>query len=379
VTDTDTAPIQETPGASPARKRRRLQQRILWLLGPLLVLAGVGWYVFTSGRYASTDNAYLRADVITVASEVAGRVLEVYVHENQHVRAGDILFRIDSRPYELAIDELRAQATAAGQYLDSSREGYNAALADLDARRSDLEHARKILNRIEDLRTKGVASQESLDDAVNGVETARADQDAAAAEVAKALAMLSGDARTPLDELAVYRIIQARLARAELDLDHTVIRAPSDGTVGKQSLQPGDYLNIGQAAMPLVTENIWVDANFKETDMTWVYVGQKASFTLDTYPRRKWQAEVASISPASSAMFSVLPAENATGNWVKVVQRIPVRLRIVTPQSAEAELRAGMSAVVKIDTGSGHTPLERWFGALMRDAGKPGFAGVTEN
>ncbi len=122
--------------------------------------------------------------------------------------------------------------------------------------------------------------------------------------------------------------------------------------------------------MPLVTENIWVDANFKETDMTWVRAGQKATFSVDAYPRRKWQAEVASISPASSAMFSVLPAQNATGNWVKVVQRIPVRLRIITAQDDNGVLRAGMSAEVWIDTGNGHTLADRWFAADLDDAGQ---------
>jgi len=333
------------------------------LLGPLLVLSGIGWYIVTSGRFATTDNAYVRADVISIAAEVAGRVIEVAVNENQRVQSGDLLFRIDPQPYELAIDELKAQIVAVSQYLDSSREGYNAAVADLDSKRADTEHAMKILRRIEDLRAKGVASQESLDDAVNGVETARADQDAAAAQVAKALAMLSGDPETPLQELAGYKVIQARLARAELDLARTVIRAPADGVVGKQKLQAGDYVNIGQPVMPLITENIWVDANLKETDMTWVRTGQPASFTVDAYPHQKWEAEVESISPASSASFSVLPAENATGNWVKVVQRIPVRLRIKTTQSSPDLLRAGMSAVVKIDTGSGHSPWDRWLGA----------------
>jgi membrane fusion protein, multidrug efflux system len=348
----------------PARGRsRRIQQALLWILGPAIVVAGGAWYVIVSGRYESTDNAYLRADIITIASEVAGRVIAVEVRENQRVQAGDVLFRIDPRPYQLAVNELNAQAVAIGEYLNSSRDGYAAALADIESKAADLKHELQLYRRIEDLRAKGVVSQESLDDAANAVETARADRDAAIAIAAKAKTLLGGDAETPVQHLAAYQVVQARLARAELDLTHAVVRAPVDGVIGKETLQPGDFLNIGQPAMPLVTENVWVDANFKETEMTWVRPGQKAVLSVDAYPGREWQAEVASISPASSAMFSVLPAQNATGNWVKVVQRIPVRLRILAPLSDDGMLRAGMSAKVEIDTGSGHTLAERWFGA----------------
>ena len=348
---------------SAGTRTRRAQQWFLWILGPAVVLAGGGWYALHSGRYQSTDNAYLHADIITIASEVAGRVVEVRVHENQRVQAGDVLFRIDPQPYELAVSELKAEAEAIGAYLDSSRDAYAAALADLDSKRADLRHGEQTYQRIDDLRGKGLVSQESLDDAANTVETARADRDAAIAMAAKARTLLGGDADTPVEQLAGYRVIQARLARAELDLARTTVRAPADGVIGKQTLQAGDYLALGQAAMPLVTDTLWIDANFKETDMTWVRPGQKAVLSVDTYPGREWQAEVASISPASSAMFSVLPAQNATGNWVKVVQRIPVRLNIVTPQSGEAVLRAGMSVEIEIDTGSGHTLADRWFAA----------------
>jgi len=348
----------------------RLRQWILWILGPAVVLAGGTWYVFTQGRYQSTDNAYLNADVITIASEVAGRITAVEVQENQRVHAGDVLFRIDPKPFELAISELKAQALAISDYLNSSRDSYTAALADLSSKRSDLKHELQLYQRIKDLRAKGVASQESLDDALNKVETARADRDAAIAMAAKAKTLLGGDSETPTQDMAAYQIIKARMAKAQLDLSHTVVRAPADGVIGKKSLQAGDYVNVGQAAIPLVSDTVWVDANFKETEMTWIRTGQKASLTVDAYPGRKWQAEVSSISPASSAKFSVLPAQNATGNWVKVVQRIPVRLRILTPQMDDAVLRAGMSAEVTIDTGGGHTLANLWFGTASGNTGR---------
>jgi len=366
VTEFDAAIDQEAPQLPPRRKPRRVGQWFLWLGGPVLAVAGVAWYVFTSGRFATTDNAYVRANVITIASEVAGRVVEVAVDENQRVQAGDLLYRIDPEPFELAVTELHAMADAVAQYLDSSRDGYDAALADLDSKNADLKHALQLFQRIEDLRAKGVASQESLDDATNEVETTRADRDAAIASVAKAKTLLGGDPQTPLQDLPGYKVIMARLTKAQLDLSHTVVRAPADGVIGRKKLEAGDFLNVGQPAMPLVTDDIWLEANFKETDMTWVRPGQTAVFSVDAYPGPEWQAEVASISPASSAIFSVLPAENATGNWVKVVQRIPVRLRIINPRASDVNLRAGMSAEVKIDTGRGHTLTDRWFGAESR-------------
>lgn len=362
MTDTE-AETNGTAGEKPPRSRsRRIGRWVLWIFGPAVVLVGCVWYVFTVGRYEATDNAYLHADVITIAPEVAGRVVEVAVRENQHVRAGDLLFRIDPEPYQLAVNELEAQAIAIGEYLNSSRDSYAAALADLEARRADVKHEEQLYRRVEDLRAKGLVSQENLDDASNSVATARADRDAAEAMAAKEKTLLGGDADAPVQQQAGYRVIEARLAKAQLELDHTVVRASVDGIIGKQTLQAGDFLNTGQAAMPLVAEDVWVNANFKETDMTWVRPGQRATVSVDAYPGREWQAEVASVSPASSAMFSVLPAENATGNWVKVVQRIPVRLHILHPESDGPVLRAGMSAEVKIDTGSGHTLADRWFG-----------------
>lgn len=366
----------ETP--APVSKKRRLPQWLLWALAPAVVLAGVAWFTFNSGRYQSTDNAYLHADIITIAPEIAGRVVEVAVQANQRVKAGDVLFRLEADKLQLAVDEINAQGVAIGEYLDSSREGYHAAVADLAARQADVKHNQQQFNRVQDLRAKGMVSQENLDDAENVVATAIADRDAAVAMVAKSKSMLGGDAKTPLADLAGYKIVQAQLKKAQIDLDHAVIRAPVDGYIGSETLQVGDYLMIGQATMPLVTDTLWVDANFKETDMTWVVPGQKATVEVDTYPGEEWRAEVASISPASASMFSVLPAQNATGNWVKVVQRIPVRLRILSPDDGHGVLRAGMSVEVRIDTGEGHTLADRWLGTTdSKKQQQPVHAGVV--
>jgi len=375
MTERENTPADAATEKPVRRRSTRVRQVLLWTLIPAAVLAGGAWYLISQGRFESTDNAYLNADIISIAPEVAGRVVAVEARENQHVNAGDVLFRIDAQPYELAVAELNAQALAISDYLNSSRDSYAAALADLSSKDADLKHELQLYHRIEDLYAKGVASQEDLDDATNSVATARADRDAASAMAAKAKTLLGGDSDTPNEQLAAYQMVQARLARAQLDLSRAVVRAPIDGVIGKMTLQVGDYVNVGQVTLPLVTENIWVDANFKETQMTWVREGQKAMLSVDAYPGQEWQAEVVSLSPASSGVFSVLPAQNATGNWVKIVQRIPVRLRILSTQTDDVILRAGMSAVVRIDTGRGHTLADRWLGTRADDVAQTSRSG----
>ena len=216
--------------------------------------------------------------------------------------------------------------------------------------------------RMKELRGRGLVAQAALDDAANNLAAARAKQDSDHAALSKAQNMLGGLPSTPDEQLAGYKLALAQLAQAKLDLEHATVRAPMDGTIGKTTLQPGDFLAVGQAAMPLVANTLWVDANFKETDLTHVVVGQPATIEVDTFPGRQWQARVASISPASGSEFSLLPAQNATGNWVKIVQRIPVRLALdATPQDGMI-LRAGMSAVVEIDTGRQNSVIGRWQG-----------------
>jgi membrane fusion protein (multidrug efflux system) len=351
------------PETAPAKPRRRIVNRILWIAGPAVVLAIAGYLYVTGGRYAGTDNAYVQADHVIVAPQVAGRVIEVNVDDNQAVKKGDVLFRIDPEPRELAVAELEAQLGAIGEFLDASRDTYRGAVADLKSSNANLANKQAQLKRMQELRERGIVAQKMLEDAANEVATARGERDSDAAAVAKNRTMLGGSVETPLDKLSGFKVAEAKLAQAKLDLEHTVVRAPIDGVVGKTALQPGDFLGTGEAAMPLIANHLWVDANFKETDLTHVAVGQPATIEVDTYPGRTWHAHVESISPASGAQFSVLPAQNATGNWVKIVQRIPVRLELDDPDQGGAILRAGMSAVVEIDTGKQNTLLGRWFGA----------------
>ncbi|MBN8481552.1 MAG: HlyD family secretion protein [Xanthomonadales bacterium] len=355
--NSESAPTAATPVG------RKRGNRLLWIAGPLVVAVAAGIVYIQSGRYAGTDNAYVQADQVTVSPQVGGRVVEVAVRENQVVRKGDLLFRIDPEPLELSVQQMEAQIAAAGDYLNASRDTYRSAGADLRASEASLATHVAQLKRMQELRAKGLVAQKALDDASNDVAGARGTRDSNAAALAKAKTMLGGAVDTPLEQLSGYKVAAAQLARARLDLEHAEVRAPIDGTIGKMHLQPGDYLAVGQAAMPLVANAIWVEGNFKETDLTHVRVGQPATVEVDTYPGRKWSARVASISPASGAQFSVLPAQNATGNWVKIVQRIPVRLSLDDSAGDDAVLRAGMSASIEIDTGAEHTLLGRWTGA----------------
>ncbi|MEO8670935.1 MAG: HlyD family secretion protein [Tahibacter sp.] len=346
--------------ASPKAKRGN---RLLWIAGPLVVAGVAGFVYFTTGRYVSTDNAYVQADHVTIAPQIAGRVVEVLVRENQAVKAGDILFRLDAQPLEIAAARNEAQLESVRGLLDGARNGYRGAQADLRSADADLAHAEQQFQRVKDMRARGLVAQQMLDDSANAVASARGKRDSDAATVAKAQNTLGGLPDAANETLPGYKLAMAQLAQTKLDLEHVVVRAPVDGVIGKQDLQVGEFLGIGQAAMPLVaTRQLWVEANFKETDLTHVEVDQVAQVEVDTYPGRKWKAHVASISPASGSEFSLLPAQNATGNWVKIVQRIPVRL-VIDPVPGAPVLRPGMSAEVEIDTGRQNAHYAKWFGS----------------
>jgi len=355
MTDKQPTVALDAPPA-PLKRRRNL---LLWVFGPALVLCAGAYMYATSGRYVSTDNAYVQADRVTIAPQIGGRVVDVRVRENQLVKAGDVLFRIDPQPLEIAMARMQAQMESVRSLLDAARAGYSSAQADLRSAEEALSVNERQYQRMREMRARGLIAQKDLDDAANNLAAARGKRDSDTAALEKAKGMLGGLPNTRNDELAGYKVAQAQYESAQLDLEHATVRAPIDGVIGKTSLQPGDFLAPGQAAMPLVaTQTLWVDANFKETDLTHVGVGQAATIEVDTYPGTKWRAHVASISPASGAEFSLLPAQNATGNWVKIVQRIPVRIAIENA-SAGPTLRAGMSASVEIDTGKQNSLLGR--------------------
>jgi membrane fusion protein (multidrug efflux system) len=335
--------------AAPVRKRR--VPMWLWVAGPLAVGGFFGWQWFHAGREVDTDNAYVKAERILGAPQVGGRVVEVAVGQNQPVKKGDLLFRIDAQPLEIAVAQNEALLAHMANAVDASRAKVTGTGASIQASRETLDWAQRDLARMEQLAGQQLVSRKMVDDARHAVAEARTDLADAIASQSEAAATLSGKASTPTEELPDDRAALAMLAKARLDLTHAEVRAPVDGIVGLHDLQVGEFLNVGQTAMPLVaTDPVWVEANFKETELAKMQVGQPATIEVDSYPGVKWNAHVASISPASGAEFSVLPAQNATGNWVKIVQRIPVRLEIDGADRVDAPmLRAGMSAEVKVE------------------------------
>ncbi len=337
--------------ATPPVPRRRRVPLWLWIAAPAAVIGFFGWEWVVANRQVSTDNAYVKAERILIAPQVGGRVVEVAVGQNQPVKKGDLLFRIDPEPLRIALAQNEATLAYVANTTRASRAKVTGAGTSVAAKRETLAWAQRDLIRMQQLAEQQLVSRKMLDDARHAVAEAKTDLADAIASESEANAALSGNAGTPLEDLPGYRGAMAMLAKARLDLAHAEVRAPADGIIGLHDLQVGEYINVGQTAMPLVATNpIWVEANFKETELTRMHVGQPAIIEVDTYPGVKWKAHVASIAPASGAEFSVLPPQNATGNWVKIVQRIPVRLEIDGADRQDApQLRAGMSADVKVD------------------------------
>lgn len=346
----------EQPTVQATAKRRRVPLW-LWIAAPLLVAGFFGWEWWQSSRVADTDNAYVKAERILVAPQVGGRVVEVAVTQNQPVKRGDLLFRIDSEPLEIALAQNEALLARMANSASASRAKVTGTHTSIQAARETLAWSQRDLQRMLDLSKQQLVARKMVDDARHAVAEARTDLADAIATESEATASLSGSVDTPTTDLPEYRAALALVEKAKLDLAHAEVRAPVDGIVGLHDLQVGEYLNVGQTAMPLVASDpVWIEANFKETQLAKMRVGQKATIRVDSYPGVQWKAHVASIAPASGAEFSVLPPQNATGNWVKIVQRIPVRLELDGRDASAPSLRAGMSADVVVELDDAGTP-----------------------
>ncbi len=340
------------PAAAAARPRRKALRPVLMLGGVAAVAAGALYYWINGGQVVSIDNAYVRADKLAVATDVAGIVAAVPVREGQAVRQGDVLFRLDERRFRIALNAAEANLAQTRLQLEAAQRDYQRMLSDVAAKQAQVGMDRARFDRAHGLVGRGDVSRQTYDDArfqlladEQGLESAKG-----AAEVQ--LARLGGDAATDVTTLPAYAEAAAQVAEAGRQLDHAVVRAPMAGVVtGVSGLRPGAYLAAGAAAFGLVSsETVWVEANPKETELTWVRAGNPVSVTIDTYPGRAWPGTVDSIAPASGSEFSILPAQNSSGNWVKVVQRIPLRIQ-VRREPGDPPLRAGMSVVADIDTG----------------------------
>ena len=337
--------------AAPARSRReRLRLPLMWGV-PLLMAAG-GLYVYlTGGRYQSTEDAYLRAAEVAISANVSGSVSEVDVHDNEQVRRGQPLFRLDDRPFQIAVEAARARLQGARLQVESLKADYQQRLAELRSAQSALAYAEREYRRESRLLASGIASQSQVDKALLARSEGQQGVAAARQQITAALARLAGQAGIAVNAHPLVQQAQAALDRALLDLSYTRIDAPSDGIVtGVDHLQAGSYLPAATAAFVLVsTRDVWVEADFKEDQLAHMRPGDAATVRMDAYPGQTFQAVVASITPGTGSQFSVLPPENATGNWVKVVQRLNVRLRLDGTLPA---VRSGLSATVTVDTRS---------------------------
>jgi membrane fusion protein (multidrug efflux system) len=330
-------------------------RRFRWPLmvgGPLLILAIVAWFILTQGRYQSTDDAYVQAERTPVSASVSGRVVEVDVAENQRVKAGQVLFKLEPDTFSTAVEQAQAELATARLQVQAQRAGYAQQLANVRAAQDTVSYSDREAKREHDLMVAGVASRQQYDQAAHAAEMAHAQAAATGQAAQVALANLGGSPSGPVDSHPSVMQAQAALDRAKLNLSYTVIVAATDGVVTHVDQMPvGTYVNAAQPQFWLVTGVPWIEANFKENQLAKMRVGQKATVRIDAYPGVDFAAHVASFSPGTGQAFSVLPAQNATGNWVKVVQRLPVRLEFDrTPPDMAGH--AGLSARVKVDTTS---------------------------
>lgn len=316
---------------------------------PLLIAAGIAWWYVAGVRYQSTDDAYLRAAQVTVSPNVSGRVARVNVRDNAPVHRGDVLFELDARPFRIAVDQAEARLAGARLEVEALKATYRQRQAEARSAESALQYQEREYRRQTRLLASGIASQAQLDRALLARNEAEQRLAGARQQITAALASLGGDPNIPVDRHPTVLAAQAELERAQLNLSYSVISAPMDGTVTRvEQLQPGDYINAAAPAFALVSNTqVWVEANFKEDQLAHVHVGQPARVRIDAMPGHAFQARVASVSPGTGSQFSLLPAENATGNWVKVVQRLPVRLEF---QGEHPPARSGLSAYVTVDT-----------------------------
>ncbi|HEY8568424.1 HlyD family secretion protein [Microbulbifer sp.] len=318
-------------------------------LGLAVAGAVAAWCIWGGGSSVHTDNAYVKADKLSLALEVSGIVAEVPIKANQHVNKGDLLVQLDDTTFRLAVAEAEANLAMVKNQVHARQADYAEADAELQQAQTDAEFYRRQLERNEKL-GKVALSESQLDESRQKLEQARAKIAINSEKLASLRAELGGNSQVPLEQQADVMVAQAQLDKARYQLSRTRIVAPVSGVIANEAPQVGELAAMGLSVVTLLaTDEMWIEANLKETQLEHVHAGQQAEVTVDAYPGVKFQALVESLSGAAGSEFALIPAQNASGNWVKVVQRVPVRLRLLPAEDAPV-LRAGMSAEVVIDT-----------------------------
>ena len=346
----------EAPAKAPRPSRQRLRLVLLVLLPAIAALIGFGFYL-SGGRYVSTDNAYVGAQRVLITPDVSGKIVHVAVIEGQHVNPGDELFTLDAEPYRLAVQQAQAKLAAARSDYDKAKStlGSLTSLAELAQKNVALKQ--RDVDRKSQLFASRAGSQADVDTAMGGLVTAQLQAQFTKQQRESTLSQLLGNAELPLAQFPEYAQAKAALDDAQRNLDHTVVRAPMSGTATQvDNIQLGRFLAAGSPVLSVIDDHDpWVEANPKETDITYLRVGQKVTIAIDSFPDHTFKGTVVAVSPGTGAQFSILPPQNATGNWVKVVQRVPVRIAFDKGEDTHL-LRSGMSVVVDIDTGHSRLP-----------------------
>jgi len=344
--------MSDTPeNPTPAKPRRRWLRSLL-LVGVPLIALGAGTAIYLNGgRYISTDNAYVGAQKVLVTPEISGTIDKIAVTEGQHLKAGDVLFTLDRAPYELALNEAKAALARAATDFDSLKVKYQGLEPQIALATDTVALRQADLDRKQLLLASKVVSTSDVDTYRISLQDAKAALEVLQQSQRDILSQLGGNAAAPIESYPPWQQAKAALDQAQWNLDRTVLKAPMDGVATQVSnIQLGRYLAAGTTVFAIMsTDDVWVDANPKETDITYLIPGQEVTITVDAFPKAPLKGHVESISPGTGSQFSVIPAQNAAGNWVKVVQRVPVRITF-DPGADTSKLRSGMSANVDIDT-----------------------------
>jgi membrane fusion protein (multidrug efflux system) len=353
---TDAPGNRSAPASPPNRWRRPLL-----ILGPVALIVGALVLYLATGRYVTEEDAYVQAVNVSISPQVAGQVVAIAAKSNTAVTKNDSLFNLDPEPYRIALANAEAQLGVARDQASTLIETYRARLKQIDEAKATADYAQTNYDRQQHLFDTGAAPRATLDAAIRDLQTAKANLASLQREAAAALAQLGGNPDMPVDQQASVKQAQAAVDTAARNLRLTSIVAPFDGIPNNvESIAVGAFLNAGQSAFPLVsTHDLYIEANIRETDLTYVREGNPARVTIDAYPDTAIAARVTTLAPASGSVFALLPPQNATGNWVKVVQRIPVRLSFDQLPGSLA-LRAGMSVKISIDTGHQRSLRELW-------------------
>jgi membrane fusion protein (multidrug efflux system) len=344
-------PPPDGPAAMPGKTlRERLRRPLLLLFPILLAVAGAGYYL-VEAPYVSTDDAFVHAAKEAINARVAGQVVDIAVKDNQRVQKGQVLFQVDPEPYQIAVDQADARLASARLQINELKATYRQELAELQSAGATADYDQREYARRKALVTDGWTPREVYDQADMNLKVARQHIASIDQQIANTVVALNGDPNIDVDRHPTVRAAKAQLDQARLNLSYATVYAPDDGVVARvDDLQVGDYVTPGAAVFSMMSiRRIWIEANFRETGLTHMRPNQAATLAVDAYPDRTFKAHIVSMSPGTGSDFAVLPPENATGNWVKVVQRLPVRLELdsIDPNRP---LFSGISVTVQVDT-----------------------------